>query len=53
MGQDANGDICVWIVVAASNKLTRGRLDVDEATRLYPMWRLLQGAGEDPEVATE
>ena len=26
---------------------------IRQSTWLYPMWRLLQGAGEDPEVATE
>src|SRR5579875_354393 len=51
--EDAYSNIRVGVIVATRHKTSRGRFDIDQATRLDPMRGLLQCAGEDPEVPVE
>jgi hypothetical protein len=39
------------IVIATGDKLTGGRFDIYQSSRLYPVGRLLQGSREYPEMA--
>src|SRR5437660_4290668 len=49
--QDANGDIGLWVIVTARDKLSDCRFHIDEAPGFYPVRGLLQRARKYPQVS--